>query len=220
MPAEWRENETSVARAAGQLSSRPLGGSTVAVSMNTTSIDELLAIFNSSGDTRREDASFGLDDLLDAIGAGVVAVTKQVVRDGRIFTRLYSLCVTRVETPPHTLRRQIPELAPFVFSAGGGLFHQQLVLLGVACLLDAGIKPDLEIRREGKLVDIAAADGSWIIECGDTSPQPVTSHLAHACDRFGVIPFQPLGLPASLVMHVFTRGSAWSDTVSLANSTL
>jgi hypothetical protein len=68
-----------------------------------------------------------------------------------------------------------------------------------------------EKPANGRLVDVASEDWEWIIECGNTNPDPVLEHLLHTCRHFAVLPFQYPESEFPLLLYVFERGPNWDD---------
>jgi len=166
-------------------------------------------IFNSSGHPLRQDTRTGIAQLAKCLEEGVISIFLNELGGTPLFDKVRSLTSDPLNFKDN-LQEIMPLLRGYFYEAGGQFHHKVLVLLATALLIDHGYQVELERWRNGKKVDVVSTDNHWIIECGDTSPEPVIDHLYHSCDKFGVLPYQELE-SGSIEMFVFERGQNWSE---------
>jgi hypothetical protein len=104
--------------------------------------------------------------------------------------------------------RAIPQLA--AISNGGRRAHTVLCWSAAAWLIDQKYQVLAEQRHNGRRVDLFTACNTWLIECGDTSPQPIPKHLLRGVQYIGIVPFQESNL-ANLEMFIFSKGDGWNN---------
>jgi hypothetical protein len=186
-------------------------------------------IFRSSGNGIRR---VEIDDIEDWINSGLLSLTTiQLIPRGRV--ALYTRALWRAVTnAPHArpadadadycnqLDKHLTNLRWKMErkcgSVGGGAGHQILANVASLFLQDMGKRVTNETWANGRRVDVAATDWSWIIECGDTNARPIMDHLyqvpeAGRAERVAIIPFQDDMSLKAIEMHVFRRGPQWTD---------
>lgn len=175
--------------------------------MNT---QELRAIFESSGNLRRLHLPQEYTVLEDYIRQGVIHLESNNLEP--LHHGLQEQLIGLLDSIPPweeiAIVRAIPQLA--AISNGGGRVHTMLCWSAAAWLMDQKYQVLAEQRYNGRRVDLITSCHTWLIECGDTSPQPIPKHLLRGVQYIGIVPFQESDL-ASLEMFIFSKGDGWDN---------
>lgn len=173
----------------------------------------LRTIFESSGNLRRINLPQEYTLLESYLQRGVLVLQERRLQ-ATPFGIQQQLTEFLATCPHHLWEIEVPKKLPLLATIdnGGGLAHQQLCWLAAAWLLDQGFSVVAEQRFAGKRVDLLTDCQSWLIECGDTAPTPITRHLLRGVTQIGIVPFQELVMPDSITIYIIAKGNAWSPT--------
>lgn len=174
-------------------------------------IQKLRAIFESSGSLRRLHMPQEYMVLESYLGLGMIHLESNNLEPFHhgLQEQLIGLLDTMQPWEETAVVRTIPPLA--AISNGGGRAHTLLCWSAAAWLIDQKYQVLAEQRYNGRRVDLITPCHTWLIECGDTSPQPIPKHLLRGVQYIGIVPFQESD-PANLEMLVFSKGDSWNKS--------
>lgn len=171
-------------------------------------------VFQSSGDPGRAPTYQDYHKLFKYLNNGFVHIERRELKpiNGQALERLHFYLGNPNEQDIDSfVKNWLPKLLGL--SNGGGQLHKLMCLCAAAWLIDLGYNQvESEIRCNGSRVDIATPCRKWIVECGDTLPQPIIEHLYRGTDYVAIIPFQGSDL-LHLDAVIFCKSPQWDSGV-------